>query len=297
MVWKIIKQLFIIFIILLGFALLLLLPREMKLTRIGPLSIIAEFPFTMDLYKHNIKSFIDFIYTEKGLGQIRTGMKVSENTIMLFLRSLTIILPCFMASFFFGIILGAVQFRSRDKTAGRIFSFISWLSSSVPDFFVYIAFQYLLIKLFSAGLIDFNLYGDENWYSFLLPTLALTVFPMAHIAKSLFVSLLHESKQDYIRTSIAKGMNERKVLIHMLRNCSGGLLHQTQIVMLYILTSLPIIEKLSNFRGAGYQLLENILHNEDNSALGLMIPFLILMLLVITAAQLVKPKLMPIRKE
>jgi oligopeptide transport system permease protein len=293
--WKILRGCLIFIVILLGFGFLLLLPREIKITQVSLSSFIADYPFSIELIKKNIHSFIDYIYANNGLGNIKTGMKVTEETTLLFTRSLTIILPCFITSILAGILVGAAQFQFQEKAVGKIFSFFNWLSSSIPDFFLYIAFQYLLIKLMKIGLPNFNLYGNDNWYSFLLPSIALTIFPMFHIAKFLYVSLQHESRQDYIKTSKAKGMTESQVLLHMLRNCTAALLHQTQIVMLYILTSLPIIEKLSNFHGAGDQLLESILQNEDNRALGLIIPFLFLMLLINTIAQIVKTRLVPVK--
>jgi oligopeptide transport system permease protein len=294
MIWKALRGILIMVFLLLGFALLLLLPREMKVIQLGPLSVIAKFPFSMELFINNIKSFLDYIHEQNGLGHIKTGMTVSQSTMIYFRRSLSIILPSFIGSVAAGIILGSAQFRYRDKKVGRVLNFFNWFFSSVPDFFLYIGIQYLLIKLIRDGFPDFNLYGNDDWYSFIFPSIALSIFPMVHIAKYVSVSLLHESKQDYIRTSYSKGMTETKVQVHMLKNCSAGICNQTQIIMLYILTSLPIIEKLSSFKGAGFALLDSILGNQDNQALGLMIPFLLLMTLVITIAQILKLKLSPV---
>ena len=294
MVWKITRSLLIYVLILLGFALLLLLPREIKITHLYDRVFEAEYPFTIDLFKQNISSFIDHIRTAKGLGTIKTGMKVSEHTILVFNRSIKIIFSCFIASIAGGVVIGSLLFRFKEKGVGKILNVLNWLFSSIPDFFMYIAFQYMLIKLIVAGMPDFNLYGNENWYSFIFPAVALMLFPTAFVAKYIASSLTYESKQDYVRTSIAKGMSELHILLHMLRNSAAGLLHQTQLVMLYILTSLPIIEKLSNYRGAGYYLLESILTNQDAQALALMIPFLFLMTVVITLVKILKPKLIPV---
>lgn len=295
MVWKITRSIMIYFLILLGFALLLLLPREIKINHLHGMVFEANYPFNMDLIEQNISSFIEHIRTSKGLGTIKTGMNVSEHTILVFNRSIQIILFCFAASIAGGVVIGSLLFRFKDKGVGKILNVLNWLFSSIPDFFLYIAFQYILIKLIVAGMPDFNLYGNENWYSFILPAVALMLFPSAFVAKYIASSLTYESKQDYVRTSIAKGMGEMQILLHMLRNSAAGLLHQTQLVMLYILTSLPIIEKLSNYRGAGYHLLESILTNQDAQALALMIPFLFLMTVVITLVKILKPKLVPVR--
>lgn len=296
MVWKGVRQIVILSFILLGFTLLLLLPREMQITHVHGFVYTAKFPITLELYKENILSFYHYIRTEKGFGKIGTGIQVSTNSIELFIRSLHIILPCFIVSIAAGIIAGSIQFRFQHKFVGKILTFFNWIFSSIPDFFLYIAIQYLLIKLIYAGLPNFNLYGNDDWYSFLFPTISLAIFPMIHISKFISSSLQQESKKDYVRTSLAKGMAEMQVLLHMVRNCSASLLHQTQIVMLYILSSLPIIEKLSSYHGAGYQLLESIVKNEDNRALALMIPFLFLMLVVVTLAQIIKSKLMPVNR-
>jgi oligopeptide transport system permease protein len=293
MVWTVVKGIITYLAILVGFALLLLLPREIKITHLNGFVFTAEYPFSLTLFKNNILSLINFIQAEKGFGRIKTGMKVSENTILLFTRSLKIILPCFIASFVCGVLAGALHFKFHEKALGKFVSFFNWMFSSIPDFFLYIAIQYILIKLTLAGLPNINLYGNDKWYSFIIPVIALMIFPTTHIAKYTAASLLYESKMDYVRTSIAKGMGETQILLQILRNSTAVLLHQTQIVMLYILSSLPIIEKLSNYHGAGYQLLESILTNQDPLSLALMIPFLFLMAAVITSARLIKKKILP----
>jgi oligopeptide transport system permease protein len=79
----------------------------------------------------------------------------------------------------------------------------------------------------------------------------------------------------------------------MFKNSLNGLLNQTQVIMLYILTSLPIIEKLSSYRGAGYELLESILNNEDSRAIAYLIPFLVIMLLTIYLSETIKRGILP----
>ncbi|WP_442598229.1 ABC transporter permease subunit [Neobacillus sp. D3-1R] len=293
MAWRLTKGLVIILMILVGFILLLLLPREMKITHVHFNVFTADFPFNMEIYKENISQFIQTIKTERGFGKTNTGVPIVQEVQTLLSRSLLIIIPSLLISMILGTFLGTLQFYFREKVWGKLISVFSWLFSSIPDFFLFIAFQYLLIKLMNAGLTRFSLYGQDHWYSFIIPLIAITLFPLVHMAKFISMSLEKEMSQEYVRTSYAKGLVSIQVLARMLKNCLSGLLNQTQVVMVYILTGLPIIEKLSSYRGAGYQLLQSILGNEDRRALAHMIPFLIIMLVVLLLAESIKRWLLP----
>lgn len=293
LVWKLTRGLFIILMILLGFISLLLLPREIEITHVHFNVFTADYPFRMELYKREFKEFFQYVKTEKGFGNTNTGVPIVKEVQNLLGRSLKIIIPSFVISMVVGTILGTLQFYYREKVFGKLSSIVSWIFSSVPDFFLYIALQYLLIKLMNAGMSRFSLYGHDHWYSFIIPLIAITLFPLIHIAKFISMSLANEMSQEYVRTSYAKGLVNIQVLLGMLKNCLSGLINQSQVVMVYILTSLPIIEKLSSYRGAGYQLLQSILNNEDIRALAYMIPFLLIMFAILLLVESVKHWLLP----
>ncbi|GAA0315420.1 hypothetical protein GCM10008967_02460 [Bacillus carboniphilus] len=293
MIWQIIKNLLIFLLIVLGFILILLLPKEREMIYIGPGTFEAHYPFTWDLYKANINEFIDYFQTENGFGKSRTGSPMGEEVERLFKRSLNIVIPAYLLSMIFGTIVGVLQFYFRKSKRGKVHAFFSWIFSSIPDFFLYIAIQYALIKLMRAGFPQFDLYGHENWYSFIMPLIVITIFPYLHMVKFTSASLANEMGQEYLRTAYAKGVGHVKALKHMLWNCWSTIINQSQLVMIYILSSLPIIEKLSSYNGAGYQLLESILKQDAVRALAFIIPFLGLMFIVIVVSQMIKYRLIP----
>jgi oligopeptide transport system permease protein len=296
MIWRMARNFIVILAIVLGFILLLLVPREFPFQFIDGKVITHTSVINMEHYKTNILDFYQFL-KEKGFGTTSYGEKVTDNSNQLFIRSLRIVIPSFMASIVIGIIAGSIQFRFRHHLFGKLLAFLNWLFSSIPDFFLYIAIQYLFIKLYVAGLLpNFNLYGSDNWYSSLFPAFALAIFPIIHIAKFIFSSLLQESEMDYVRTSLAKGMSQFKILLHMLRNGTAALLNQIQMIMLYILSGLPVFEKITDYHGAAYQLVTSIRDNEDNRALALMLPFLFLMIGVIALSQFIKFKMVPVKR-
>src|SRR5699024_10476220 len=99
-----------------------------------------------------------------------------------------------------------------------MFSFVSLVITSIPDFFLFIAIQYLIIIAMKSGFPPFEMYSSDAWYSFLLPCLSLTLFPLFHMVKITVVAMESEVGEEYVRTAVSKGMTENRVLINMILN-------------------------------------------------------------------------------
>lgn len=269
----------------------------MEVIPLGGLAFEAIFPFTMDLYQTNINDFFQFFVSHKGFGVTNSGVTVVEEVLRQFQRSLLLIIPSFLISLFLGTLLGIIQFMNQHKRKGKIQENIIWFFSSVPDFFLYMAIQFGLIKIMNAGFPRFSLYGNDQWYNFIIPCIAITIFPLIHFSKATTASMEREAGQDYVRTSIGKGMENKRVMIHMFWNCLNGLINQCQFIMLYIVSSLPIIEKLSNYHGAGYHLLDSILKLDTITSFAFIIPFLLLMFVTVLLSQAIKIWILPKKGE
>ncbi|MFD2638853.1 ABC transporter permease subunit [Piscibacillus salipiscarius] len=288
MTWQLLKQLMIFMFIIVSFVLLLLLPRELEVTPVGPLQFHADFPFTLELYNETIQDFINHVKEVKGFGETSSGSPLLSEVERFFVRSMKVILPAFILSMMVGTFIGIFQIYLRTRISGNVMSFFSWLFASIPDFFLFIAIQYLLIISMRDGLPKFSLYGNEEWYSFVIPLVSVMIYPIIHMARFTVVSMENEVGRDYVRTVFSKGLTKFDAMRHMVRNCFSPILNQGQMVMLYILSSVPIIEKISSYNGAGYQLLSAILGNEDVRALAFMMPFLFLMFLVVLITHLLR---------
>lgn len=293
MMWKIARNTMIFLTVIILFILILLLPKEREIEALGGIRFVADYPFTFELYKENISTFINHFQEEKGFGTTTAGMPLTEFMQRFLIRSLKIIAPAFVLAMMFGTALGVLLFYFKSKKRGRIFSFFTWVFASIPDFFLFITLQYILILLMQNGFPKFNLFNDDDWYSFIIPCLSLTLFPLFHMVKVTAVAMENEMGEEYIRTAESKGMTRRRVIGHIFWNAWSTIVNQSQMVMLYILSSLSIIEKLSNYNGAGYQLLESILKNDSVLALLFFLPFLILMYLVVMLAQFARDRFLP----
>lgn len=93
--------------------------------------------------------------------------------------------------------------------------FIAIVGVSMPVFWLGL----LLLLLFSLRLEWFPLSGFSTWQHMVLPTITLSMFSMASIARLTRSSFMEVMQEDYIRTARAKGLRGFRVLsVHALRN-------------------------------------------------------------------------------
>lgn len=292
MAYRLLRDTIIFVAVVVLFMLILLLPREMEIEHHGGLKFTAGYPFTFQLYKENVNEFIDYVKENKGFGRTTAGTPLTKHVQRYILRSLKIVLPAFLIAMTVGTTIGVLLFTIRNKKRGRILTFLAEMFASIPDFFLFIAIQYLLILAIHRGFPRFDLYNSDHWYSFIIPCISLTLFPLFHMIRLTVTTMNNEAGEDYVQTAQSKGMSKWRVIRHVFANSWVTVVNQAQMVMLYILSSLPIIEKLANYHGAGYQLLESILTNENILALLFFLPLLLLMYVVVVIAQLARGRLL-----
>ncbi len=122
----------------------------------------------------------------------------------------------FLMALGLGVPLGIIAASRRNSPIDHMVTLITMLGISLPNFVIGI----LLILVFSLilGLLPtVSVYWDDP-RSWVLPTLALGLGPLAIIARYTRSGVLDELNNDYVRTARAKGLRERVVLYrHVLK--------------------------------------------------------------------------------
>ena len=115
-----------------------------------------------------------------------------------------------------GVPAGVLAAFKHNKPTDRIVMLIANLGIAVPNFVMATALLFLFgVKL---GWKPPTL-GLKSWKHYIMPALALAFNPMCYIARLMRSSTLDVLKQDYIKTSRAKGLSEKTVLFkHAMRN-------------------------------------------------------------------------------
>jgi peptide/nickel transport system permease protein/oligopeptide transport system permease protein len=94
---------------------------------------------------------------------------------------------------------------------------------------------------------------DDGWpYSYLLPGIVLGSLNLAYIARLTRTSLVENSRSDYVRTAVAKGLTRRRVLVrHTLRNSLIPVVTFLGVDIGSLMAGAIVIEGIFNLPGIG----------------------------------------------
>lgn len=170
----------------------------------------------------------------------------------------------------FGITMGAVSALYRGRLPDLLVTVISLLGISIPVFWLGL----LMMYLFSVTLGWLPSAGSGTWKHYIMPTISLSVFSLAFIARMTRSALLETIQQDYVRTARAKGVRERMVLLlHSLRN---ALLPVTTVVGLrfgYMVGGAVVTEQVFAWPGLGQLLITAVGQRDIPLVQGLLLVF------------------------
>ncbi|MGN0312890.1 MAG: ABC transporter permease [Lachnospiraceae bacterium] len=191
----------------------------------------------------------------------------------------------------FGIILGSIAGLTRNKLPDRLIVFFTTLGTAMPSFVL--ATLLLLVFCLQLGWLPVWTSSDPNY---LLPIIALSVYPMAYITRLTKTSMLDALNQDYIRTAKAKGVAPWKVIFkHALRNALIPVITYVGPMVAYILTGSMVVESIFTIGGLGSSFVTSITNRDYTTIMAITIFLAILMvianLLTDIAYKIVDPRI------
>jgi peptide/nickel transport system permease protein len=167
-----------------------------------------------------------------------------------YLYSMTIfvisLLIAVLLSHLFMIILQVVHMRVK-----KILLSISALIESLPDAFIIVSLQLLVILIYKKTnvLIAQIAVFEEDIY--LLPVICLSIIPTFLLFKAILFLLKEEESKLYIDLAKMKGLtNLRILLVHTFRNVLYSLFYRSKIIFSFMLSNLFLIEVVFNMNGA-----------------------------------------------
>ncbi len=163
---------------------------------------------------------------------------------------------------FLGLIFGSIAAINRNKLIDNIVMIGTTAFVAMPSFvigaFLLIVFC-VIWQIFPAnGGIQGGL---------ILPTLALSLYPMSYITRLTRSSMLDVLQQDYIRTARAKGVSKIVIIFkHTLKNALIPVITYIGPMIAYIVTGSFVIEKIFSVPGIGREFV-NCITNRDYPAI------------------------------
>ncbi len=174
-----------------------------------------------------------------------------------------------------GVAIGALAAVRR----GGFFDFfslsIALIGISIPAFVV----GAVLLIVFC---VTWRIFPIGRWGHFsdlVLPGVALSLAPMAYIARLTRVAMLDVISSDFVRTARAKGLSRSMVIWkHCLRNAFLPVLTYLGPATAGTLTGSFVIEKVFNIPGLGSHFVNSILNRDQTLILGIIMVYSVLLL-------------------
>ena len=147
-----------------------------------------------------------------------------------------------------GVPLGAVAAFKRGKAVDNVLVVLSTAGIAIPSFLS----STLLMYVFTTKLKLLPSLGLNSPQSYIMPVLALALYPAFYIARLMRSSMLDVMGQDYMRTARAKGVSTVKMIFkHALRNAILPVITYLGPLLASLMTGSFIIEKIFNIPGLG----------------------------------------------
>lgn len=305
---QLLKTFLVWMLVLLVVILLVLMPRTMSYD-ITSEGVQTVYEFSWSEYGANLSNYFTSIWENKSLGTSRFNITVEEEISRYMTRSLYIIVTAFLISIPLGILKGIYDYRKTYTRRNLLGHGTTWFFQSLPDFFVIISVQWMILLAMRQGFPRVPIYGYDDWYSFITPALMVSLFPIMYMARMTSSALASTDSEQYIQTAKAKGLTERMIVYrHALANCWYVILTHFSSLMLYILSNLLMVEYLMFYKGAAYRLYEALGyhdsslqgtwrggagHFEAELVIGLVLMFMVCVLVATLISQVAKYKLDP----
>lgn len=235
---------------------------------------------------------------------LRYDMPVSTLILQRLPNTLLLMASGLIVALLVGIAMGFAMAIYRGRWPDRFLSAVSLLLYSAPGFWIGL----MLIVLFSVKLGWLPSGGAETIGSdatgpgaiverlryLVLPASSLALFYVAIYARLTRVAMIEVSREDYVRTALAKGLNPHTVALrHILRN---ALLPVTTVAGIHagaMLGGAVVIEMVYSWPGLGRLAYEAVMGRDFPVLLGILLLSSFLVILVNAAVDLLQAALDP----
>ena len=164
---------------------------------------------------------------------------------------------------FIGIILGIVAALNKGTIFDSTATAISVIGISLPNFVFALLLQYFLAFKWKLFPVLFS--NKQVMKSTILPTIALSMFTLASVARYSRSELIEVMGSDYIMLADAKGLPRAMLIIrHALRNALIGVVTVLAPLVVSLMTGSLVIEQAFSIPGIGSLFITAIQNNDYN---------------------------------
>lgn len=227
-------------------------------------------------------------------GTAFNGQKVTDLMAGAFPITLRLTLVALVFEAVAGILLGTVCGLRRGRATDTAVLLMTLVVVSVPTFVTGYLLQYLLGVRWH--LIRPAVSPAAPLRELIVPGLVLALVSLAYVARLTRTSVAENSRADYVRTAVAKGLPRRRVAVrHLLRNSLIPVVTFLGTDLGTLMGGALVTERIFNIQGVGYQLYQGTLRHNSPTVVGfvtvLVIVFLLANLLVDIVYAVLDPRI------
>lgn len=225
-----------------------------------------------------------------GLVRLDLGMSFQYNSTVLNLLS-SRVGPSFqigLQALIFGIgmgtLLGLVAAMKQNTIVDTGATFFAIIGRSVPSFVFAVVLQLVFGVIFP--ILPIALW-NQGFISSILPTIALSISPVADSARFIRTEMVEVLQSDYMELARAKGLSRMEVVMkHGVRNALIPLVTIAGPMLVGLMTGSMVIENIFAIPGIGEQFVKSILTNDYPTIMGVTMMYSFLLVVTILIVDL-----------
>ena len=171
-------------------------------------------------------------------------------------NTLMLAVPAAVVGFALGTILGALAAFNHGTVLDRVFSATAITGVSLPHYWVGI----VLVAIFAVTLNALPAQGmgpggiPRTWEQvrhLILPVFTLSLIPMGVVSRLVRANVLEIVGQEFVGALHAKGLLDRRVLVHVMKNAAPSVMALMGLQLGYLLGGSILVETVFNWPGSG----------------------------------------------
>jgi oligopeptide transport system permease protein len=238
-----------------------------------------------DLYlDHSLGA--QYLHYMKGIftgnfGTAFSGEPVTELMKQAFPVTIRLTIVAIIFEIIIGITFGVITGMKRGKPIDTGVLLLTLVVISVPTFVTGYVLQYIFgVQLkWTASSVS----PSAPFNELILPGLVLALVSLAYVTRLTRTSIAENTRADYVRTAVAKGLPRHRVITrHLLRNSLIPVVTFIGTDIGALMGGAIVTERIFNIHGVGYNLYQGILRNNSPTVVG----FVTILVLVFLVANL-----------
>ena len=187
---------------------------------------------------------------------IFTSQPVIDDLSSALANTFKLAIPAALLGMTLGVTLGTLAAYFHGSWLDKMFSATAITGVSLPHYWVGIVLVALFAVIWSVlpaqgmGPEGFPI-GWEQVKHLILPVVTLSLIPMGVISRLVRASVLEKIRREFVSTLHAKGLFNRRVLWHVLKNAAPAVLALMGLQFGYLLGGSVLVETVFNWPGSG----------------------------------------------